>query len=101
MELFSRRRSGPAEVVWREKDGNTWTLQRSCHGANGQSGAEGQESSAPVWKINDGRATLGGGAETVKNWERGLRGEARSTSARELLTAPVTNIKYINMKYCY
>lgn len=42
-----------------------------------------------------------GGAETVKNWERGLRGEARSTSARELLTAPVTNIKYINMKYCY
>lgn len=54
---FLRRRSGPAEVARQKRDGNTRTLQRSCHGANGQSGAEGQESSAPVWKINDGRAT--------------------------------------------
>lgn len=32
-------------------------LTESCHGANGRSGAQGQESSAPAWKINDCRAT--------------------------------------------
>lgn len=38
---------------------------------------------------------VGGYTKTVKSWERGLRGEARSTSARELLTASITYIKTI------
>lgn len=48
-----------------------------------------------MWKINDCRAGGGGYTKTVKSWERGLRGEARSTSARELLTASITYIKTI------
>lgn len=84
----------PAEAsVAKGRDGSTRTLQRSCHGANGQSGAEGQESSAPVWKINDCGAAGGERrTETVekKLGERGLGGEARLTSEREPFAAFVT-----------
>lgn len=49
-----------------------WTLQWSCHAANGGSGAEGQESSAPVWKINDHGATGGNDRQSKKNSETDL-----------------------------
>lgn len=41
--------------------------------------------------------------ETVRSWERGLGGEARSTSAGDLLTASITKSKKKkkNMEYCY
>lgn len=48
-----------------------WTLQWSCHGANGGSGAEGQESLAPVWKINDHRAMGGKDRQKKSNSEAG------------------------------
>ncbi|CAB1436222.1 unnamed protein product [Pleuronectes platessa] len=100
--------------VWEKRDGSRVECMNlvswSCHGANGGSGAEGQKSSAPVWKINDGGATerqtdgctdrqmyrqMYGQTETLRNWpyltdskisERGCGGggSANSWSAHRL-----------------
>lgn len=62
-----------------------WTLQWSCHGANGGSGAEGQESSAPVWKINDHGATGGKDGQKQRNSETGLSATSEVRPAWTLL----------------
>lgn len=70
-----------------EIQSSVWTLQWSCHGANGGSGAEGQESSAPVWKIN-GRGGAGGkdGQEEGKTV---AQASARPTDSKVAPTWPV------------
>lgn len=75
----------PGQLKWCGRRGMEirlaiWTLQWSCHGANGGSGAEGQESSAPVWKINDHRAT--GGKDRQKQGETLKQASACLTNSK-------------------